>query len=172
LPFGEGRIGESNFQSARPAPGQVFGRGRNCRKRLWLSQVYEGYRFRRRTGARERDRNIRRLDKLGYRPNVPVTAEQLSNADNRHRWIKDKEMKVLQSWSDQHPETPLDLFIDVSFDFDAELAAATWKELRDVGVIPVVTLATLVKSKRAANREHDRIDLENLRLLYPEQINR
>lgn len=29
----------------------------------------------------------------------------------------------------------------------------------------------MVKLKRAANREQDRIDLDNLRLLYPEQIN-
>ena len=79
-------------------------------------------------------------------------------------------MKVLQFWSDQHPETPIDLFVDMPFDFDAELAAATWKELGGVGAIPLITLPTLVKLKRAANREQDRIDLENLRLLYPEQI--
>jgi hypothetical protein len=110
------------------------------------------------------------LGKLGYRPNVPVTAEQLSDAEKRRRWIEDKAMKVLQFWSGQHPETPIDLFIDVPFDFRTELAAATWKELAGVGAIPVVTLSTLVKLKQAANREQDRIDLENLRLLYPEQI--
>jgi hypothetical protein len=31
-------------------------------------------------------------------------------------------------------------------------------------------LHTLVAMKRAANREQDRIDLENLRLYYPEEI--
>jgi len=31
-------------------------------------------------------------------------------------------------------------------------------------------LPTLVRLKRAANREQDRIDLENLRLLYPKEI--
>ena len=59
-------------------------------------------------------------------------------------------MKVLQFWSDQHPGTPVDLFIDVPFDFEAELARATRKELRSVGAIPIVTLPTLVKLKRAA----------------------
>jgi hypothetical protein len=110
------------------------------------------------------------LNKLGYHPNVAITAEQLANANNRQRWIEEKAMRVLQFWSDQHPETPVDLFIDVPFDFDAELSGATWKQLRDVGTIPVLALPTLVKLKRAANREQDRIDLENLRLLYPEQI--
>ena len=114
---------------------------------------------------------FRALNSLGYRPNVAVTAEQLADADNRRRWIKEKGMQVLQFWSDQHPETPVDIFIDVPFDFETEMAAATRKELLGVGAIPIVTLPTLVKLKRTANREQDRIDLENLRLLYPEQIN-
>jgi len=110
------------------------------------------------------------LNTLGYRPNVPVTAEQFAAARNRRRWIKEKEMKVLQFWSDQHLETPVDVFIDLPFDFKAELAAATWKELQGIGAIPVVTLRTLVQLKRAANRKQDQIDLDNLRLLYPEHI--
>lgn len=110
------------------------------------------------------------LSTLGYRPNVPVTAEQFADASNRRRWIKEKEMKVLQFWSDQHLETPVDVFIDLPFDFEAELADATWKELQGVGAIPVVTLRTLVQLKRAANRKQDQIDLDNLRLLYPEHI--
>ena len=79
-------------------------------------------------------------------------------------------MKVLQFWSDKHPETPVDVLIDMPFDFAVELADATWKDLRDIGPIPVVKLSTLLQLKRAANREQDRIDLENLRLLYPEHI--
>jgi len=41
--------------------------------------------------------------------------------------------------------------------------------LRDAGSVPIVTLPTLVAMKRPANREQDRIDLDNLRLLYPQQ---
>jgi hypothetical protein len=54
--------------------------------------------------------------------------------------------------------------------FKTNSPPATWKELRNVGAIPVVTLPTLVELKRAANRKQDRIDLDNLRLLYPEHI--
>lgn len=110
------------------------------------------------------------LNALGYRPSVPITAEQFSDRDNRRRWIEEKEMKVLQFWSDQHQETPIDVFIEVPFDFAAELAVAPMKELRDVGSVPIVTLPILVAMKRAANREQDRVDLDNLRLLYPEHI--
>jgi hypothetical protein len=110
------------------------------------------------------------LNTLGYQPNVPITAEQFSSHEMRQQWVNEKEMRVIQFWSDQHRETPVDVFIDVPFDFEAELAAATWKQLQGVGAIPVLTLPTLVQLKRAANREQDRIDLENLRLLYPEHI--
>ena len=110
------------------------------------------------------------LATLGYRPSVPITAEQFFDRDNRRRWMEEKEMKVLQFWSEQHRATPIDVLIEVPFDFAAELAAAPMKELRDVGSVPIVTLPTLVAMKRAANREQDRIDLDNLRLLYPEHI--
>lgn len=111
------------------------------------------------------------LNTLGYRPNVPITGQEFSDPNNRRYWVKEKQMKVLQFWSDQHRETPVDVFIEVPFEFEAELAAATRKELQGIGTIPVVTLPTLVQLKRAANREQDRIDLDNLRLCYPEEIN-
>ena len=78
-------------------------------------------------------------------------------------------MRVLQFWSDQHRQTPIDVFLDVPFDFATELASAPVKELRGVGPIPIVSLRTLLAMKRAANREQDRIDLENLRLLNPDE---
>jgi hypothetical protein len=111
------------------------------------------------------------LNTLGYHPNVPITAEQFCDPDNRRLWIEEKDMKVLQFWSDQHQETPVDVLIDVPFNFEADLAVATWKELRDIGAIPVLRLPTLVQLKRSANREQHRIDLDNLRLLYPEYVN-
>jgi hypothetical protein len=111
------------------------------------------------------------LNTLGYHPNMPITAEQFCDPDNRRRWIEEKDMKVLQFWSDQHQETPVDVLIDVPFNFEAELAVATWKELRDIGAIPVLRLPTLVQLKRSANSEQDRTDLDNLRLLYPEYVN-
>ena len=109
------------------------------------------------------------LATVGYRPNVPISAEQFARSENRDSWIREKDMKVLQFWSDQHRETPIDVFIEVPFNFGAELAAAPVKELREVGPVPIVTLPTLLAMKRAANREQDRIDLENLRLRYPDR---
>ena len=107
------------------------------------------------------------LADLGYKPAVPITAEQFADPRNRESWVREKDMKVLQFWSDEHRQTPLDIFIHIPFDFATEFAVAPTKELRDIGPIPIVTLATLVRMKKAANREQDRIDLDNLRLIYP-----
>lgn len=59
--------------------------------------------------------NIKRtfaaLQELGYQPNVPVTEKQFADPGQRARWIRDKGMQVLQLWSEQHKETPIDIFV-------------------------------------------------------------
>jgi len=112
--------------------------------------------------------NIRRAFKalggLGYRPRVPVTAEQFADAANRERWIREKGMKVFQLWSDGHPETSIDVFVTEPFDFDKEYEAALRKSLFGHLEVPVVTLSTLIAMKEAAGRPEDRIDVHYLRM--------
>lgn len=109
------------------------------------------------------------LSDLGYQPAVPINAQQFADPENRETWIRDKDMKVLQFWSDQHRQTPIGVFLQVPFEFDAEYAAAPIKQLREIGPIPIVTLHTLLQMKKSADRTQDRIDLENLALLYPNE---
>lgn len=112
--------------------------------------------------------NIKRafdaLSALGYRPLVPVAAEQFADAATRARWIRDKGMLVLQFWSDVHRETPVDLFVAEPFDFDSEFERALAKPLH--GTVPVrfVSIATLIRMKEAAGRSQDKIDIEYLRI--------
>ena len=105
------------------------------------------------------------LSALGYRPMVPVTAEQFGDRELRSILIREKGMRVLQFWSDEHRETPVDVFVDEPFSFDEEYARAFVKELADAGPVHFVALATLIEMKEAAGREQDRIDVEHLRLL-------
>ena len=51
------------------------------------------------------------LTSLGYRPIVPITMAQFSNQTLRESWVRDKEMQVLQFWSDTHLETSVDVSI-------------------------------------------------------------
>ena len=104
------------------------------------------------------------LGRLGYRPNVPVTAADMADPATRNAWVRDKRMTVLNFWSDAHPATPIDVFVTEPFDFDDEYARALVKPL---GTIPVrfVSIRTLIRMKQAAGRPHDRIDLEYLQKL-------
>jgi len=104
------------------------------------------------------------LGRLGYRPNVPITAEQFGLAENRKRWIEEKNMKVLALWSEAHPETPLDIFVVEPFDFDKEYEAALLKPLSKGIEIRVVSLRTLIAMKEDVGRGEDLIDVRNLRM--------
>lgn len=111
--------------------------------------------------------NIRRafaaLDTLGYRPNVPIAAEQFADATSRETWIRDKGMKVLQFWSDAHRETPIDVFVIAPFAFEEVYLGALVKPL---GPIPVrfVPILALIRMKEEAGRPQDRIDIDYLRM--------
>lgn len=109
------------------------------------------------------ERAVAALATLDYRPNVPVTLAELTDPLQRARWRAEKNMAVLQFWSEAHRQTPVDVFIEHPFDFDAE-----W---RTAAVLPMpggqpsvraVSLPTLLRMKRAVARPQDLIDVEHL----------
>lgn len=102
--------------------------------------------------------------KLGYRPRVPITGEQFADPGNRERWIREKGMTVLQLWSNDHRETPIDVLVTEPFDFDAEYEAALRKFLFGRLELRVASISTLIAMKEAAGRPEDKIDVEHLRM--------
>lgn len=113
-------------------------------------------------------RTFRALGALGYRPLVPVTAEQFSDRQTRERWIREKHMRVLSMWSPVHVETPVDLFVTEPFDFDKEFDAAYRKPLLDRREVRVLAIPALIAMKEAAGRSIDIADIENLRRIQDE----
>ncbi|NIP72370.1 MAG: hypothetical protein GWO16_04775 [Gammaproteobacteria bacterium] len=105
------------------------------------------------------------LGRLGYRPNVPVTAAQFADAARRQEWIRDKGMQVLQLWCDAHRETPIDIFVAEPFPFDDEYERALVKPLYGRLDVRFVSIPTLIQLKEAAGRPQDRIDIEHLRTI-------
>jgi len=112
--------------------------------------------------------NIKRafsaLGTLGYRPLVPITADQFANAPLRESWIRDKGMQVLQFWSDDHRETPIDVFVTEPFPFDDEYRRALVKPLYGSIAVRFVSIPMLIRMKEAADRPQDRIDIDHLRM--------
>lgn len=103
------------------------------------------------------------LASLGYQPRVPVTAEQFADETQRRQWISEKGMMVLNFHSDEHRETPLDVFVIEPFGFDIEYEAAPRQELGPGLFVRFVSIPTLIAMKEVANRPRDADDIQHLR---------
>ncbi|MDI1251370.1 MAG: hypothetical protein PSV13_21090 [Lacunisphaera sp.] len=111
--------------------------------------------------------NIRRgldvLASIGYRPRIPVTSTQFADAGLRERWRVEKGMVVLNLWSDQQRESPIDVFVQEPFDFTQELATAQRIPLGEGLDAPFVSLSTLLRMKQTAGRPQDLQDIAELK---------
>lgn len=110
------------------------------------------------------------LASLGYRPRVPVTAEAFGDPEQRARWAREKGMTVLNFASDQHRETPVDVFVTEPFDFEREYGRGLVEDVAPGAPARIVCLATLIALKRAAGRPQDLADVAELRLLHGDAI--
>jgi len=106
------------------------------------------------------------LERLGYRPRVPITAAQFADPNLRAEWIRGKGMQVLVFHSDLHYETPLDLFITEPFDFDAEYLAARIEQSTPGLPVRILRLESLLRMKAEAGRSRDLADIEELNLIH------
>lgn len=111
--------------------------------------------------------NIRRafagLAVIGYRPLVPVTADDFIDVSNRERWKREKGMFVLQFYSDLHRQMRVDLFVEEPFDFDAEYASAYETQLAPGLSVRILCLESLIRMKETAGRTRDLEDIRHLR---------
>ncbi|TAK53352.1 MAG: hypothetical protein EPO25_10995 [Gammaproteobacteria bacterium] len=108
------------------------------------------------------------LGRLGYRPAVPVPLAQFADPVRRESWVREKGMQVFQLWSDAHPETSVDLFVTMPFDFGQEYDRALVKPLREGLPVRFVSIPTLIRMKELAGRSQDLIDIEHLRMRQPD----
>lgn len=110
------------------------------------------------------------LESLGYRPNIPVSAADLAKPENRSSWARDRNMTVLQFWSDQHRATPVDVFIEEPFDFESEWDNALRQAIAPGGgEIRFASLDSLIRMKESAGRAQDLADVEQLKWIRAEE---
>ena len=105
-------------------------------------------------------------DRIGYRPRVPINAQQFADPERRRELLETKRMQVLNFWSDEHRETPLDIFVTEPFDFDQEYERSAKREVAPGLTVQIVSLETLFAMKREANRPKDLADIDELSLLH------
>ena len=110
-------------------------------------------------------RGLRALMAIGYQMRIPVTPEQFADPALREQWRREKNMVVLQLWSDAHRRTPIDVFVYEPFDFAKELARALRVPVFGKQSVAIVSYETLLDLKKSAGRSQDLLDVEKLRKL-------
>jgi len=105
------------------------------------------------------------LATLGYKPFVPVKAADFADPAIRKSWIEEKNMIVFQLYSEQHPETRIDIFTAEPFNFDEEYDNALIEEFVPGFNVRFVSIGTLLQMKELAGREKDKEDIRQLRNL-------
>lgn len=115
---------------------------------------------------------MRALESLGYQPVAPVSVQDFADPDIRQTWIREKNMVVFGLQSNQHRDTPVDVFVSEPFDFDREYDLALVGELVPGVQARFVSLETLISMKESTMRERDREDVRQLRLLMEEPDDR
>ncbi len=112
------------------------------------------------------------LATLGYKPQVPITAEQFANVELRQSWVREKGMQVLNLVSDRHRETTVDIFVAEPFDFDEEHRSAFEGELAPGLRMPFISIRALIAMKQVANRPRDMDDIQHLRWILEDRSKR
>ena len=114
---------------------------------------------------------LQALGSLGYKPFVPVKAIDFADPAIRKSWIEEKNMIVFQLYSEQHPETRIDIFVAEPFDFDTEYTNALIEEFIPGYSIRFVRIETLLQMKELAGREKDMEDIRQLKILMESSDN-
>ena len=107
-------------------------------------------------------RALRALEKLGYKPTVPVPIESFADAQKRESWSREKGAMVFQLFSDDNPTVRVDLFLTPPFDFEEAYKHAKREALEPDLEITFVGLDDLIAMRKSAGRPQDNTDVEKL----------
>lgn len=113
-------------------------------------------------------RAVATLESLQYRPRAPVAFSDYIDADKREQWIRDKGLTVFSLFSNAHPATEVDLFVENPLDFARAFQLAVWVDIIPGLQARFVSLQDLLALKRIAGRPQDTIDIEKLEELQRE----
>jgi len=110
-------------------------------------------------------RTVEALKTLGYRPRAPVDFYDFCDRSKRQQWAQEKNMTVFSLFSDIHPATEIDLFLEPPIDFDAAYRRAFRQEVSPGTPAIFCSLEDLIELKTLSGRPEDREDIEKLKQL-------
>ncbi|VAX36646.1 hypothetical protein MNBD_UNCLBAC01-2062 [hydrothermal vent metagenome] len=102
------------------------------------------------------------LEKIGYRPRLPVVVEEFKDIKKRKMWEKEKNMKVFTFFHTKDPLKMVDIAIEGLVKYEK-----VEKEIVKVGnmKVPIISVEQLKKMKKKAGRKQDLADLDELKRL-------
>jgi hypothetical protein len=108
------------------------------------------------------DKFLQVVNRMGYKPRVPVDLSLLKDPMERKRWTEEKGAKVFSFYQAKRPHLQIDVLIDSPVSF-----IEAWKRSRIVVIggeeVHVACPEDLLLLKQVASREKDREDIEVLK---------
>lgn len=105
---------------------------------------------------------ITAIKSLGWTPRLPVSLEAFANAKNRKVWKNKKGMKVFTIYNPKNEPEHVDVMTEDYIDF--EQACRNKNLVFAKGIrIPLASIPDLIRLKKAAGRERDKVDIMALK---------
>lgn len=113
------------------------------------------------------DDNLRKivqiLKKLGYMVKIPVDPIGIADEKTRREWLTKKHMRALNFY---RPDSFEQVDIIIASPVSYEMARDKALEIKaDKFILPVISIDHLIKMKKAADRDVDRMDIVELQYL-------
>ena len=97
----------------------------------------------------------------GFRPRPPVELEAFADADERQRWIDEKNLLVFSLWHPRMHAFEVDIFVKEPFPFDEAYRRASRLSI-GASMVTVASIDDIIAMKRVAGRAQDAEDIEVL----------
>jgi hypothetical protein len=107
------------------------------------------------------DAALRTLDDLGFQPLAPVPLHAFADANERKRWIEEKNLQVFSLWHSTMPGFEIDIFVEPPLPFDDLYLRASRAKIGSEDV-PIAAIDDLIAMKRATGRPRDVEDIDVL----------
>lgn len=116
----------------------------------------------------ELEKAVHCLQKLEFKPTLPVPFEDFLNPQKRLDWKENRNLTVFSITSDRFPLLTIDLFAENPFPFEEVYKKAYTDRINEETELKCVDLNTLIEMKEKVARQQDLIDVEYLKKLRNE----
>ncbi|TFF87146.1 MAG: hypothetical protein EU549_05315 [Promethearchaeota archaeon] len=102
------------------------------------------------------------LEKLHYKPRLPVDPLDLANLKQRKKWIQEKNLKAFSFFNKDNNYKVVDILIELPFKFEDAYSTKVTKKIRSIEIY-LVSMENLIIMKQKAGREQDLSDIKLLK---------